>query len=160
MTWSKEKRREYGRAWMRKRREAWFKDKTCSSCGSSDRLEIHHPDPEKKISHRVWSWSKQRRDKELSKCIVLCEICHKKETKKHERNNGRTPRIGRSGYKGVHFLGGLRNKPYQARPCMNGKQVSIGYFDNAREAALAVDHALEKHLPGSQIQTNKKSGLL
>lgn len=68
--------REYQKRWMAKRRAAWFEGKTCSDCGFSDGLEIHHIDPGKKVSHALWSWSKDKRDAELSKCEVLCRDCH------------------------------------------------------------------------------------
>lgn len=42
---------------------------------------MHHKDPTKKVSHRIWSWSKQRRELELKKCVVLCGECHKEATR-------------------------------------------------------------------------------
>src|ERR1035437_10787205 len=77
---STEERREYARLWIARRRAAWFEDKTCVVCGSTESLELHHVDPSKKVSHRVWSWSKIRRDAELAKCEVRCENHHKKIT--------------------------------------------------------------------------------
>lgn len=68
--------REYQRRWKHDRRAAWFDGKTCARCGGTDRLEIHHRAPEKKVSHRIWSWSLERRDEELAKCDVLCRPCH------------------------------------------------------------------------------------
>lgn len=72
-------RRTYVREWMRRRRAEWFAAHgPCLWCGSSERLEIDHIDPVVKLSNRVWSWSKSRRDIELDKCRVLCYDCHKK----------------------------------------------------------------------------------
>lgn len=48
----------------------------CSHCGSTERLEVDHRDPETKVSHKVWSWAPGRRALELSKCQVLCHWCH------------------------------------------------------------------------------------
>jgi hypothetical protein len=76
---SKEQQNEYQRLRNARIRAEWFADKICR-CGSKENLEIHHTDPSTKIEHRVWSWSKQRREEELAKCEVLCKVCHAKET--------------------------------------------------------------------------------
>lgn len=68
--------RSYQRQWVARRREHWFATKACEKCGSPGNLEIHHLDPAIKISHVIWSWSEERRDAELEKCIVLCTVCH------------------------------------------------------------------------------------
>ena len=58
-------------------RKEWFdKNGPCKNCGSKIKLHAHHLNPKNKISHNVWSWSKEKRKKELLKCIVLCEKCH------------------------------------------------------------------------------------
>jgi hypothetical protein len=76
-----EAQRAYQRQWMADRRSDWFKrNGPCIDCGSWKNLEIDHIDPSKKIDHRVWSWSEQRRVEELSKCVVRCKDCHKKKT--------------------------------------------------------------------------------
>lgn len=66
----------YQRDWLMRRRLAYLKDKVCV-CGSSINLEIHHIDPTKKWTHNVWSYSADRREAELAKCVVLCHACHK-----------------------------------------------------------------------------------
>lgn len=76
----KEKQREYQRNWMRKRRDDFFKDKSCVKCGSVSDLEIDHINPEEKVRHAIWSYSKEKRDTEIAKCQVLCNECHKKKT--------------------------------------------------------------------------------
>ena len=73
---TKELQREYQRKWMARRRAEYFADKHCLKCDRTDNLEIHHRDPSQKISHRIWSWSKKRREEELKKCDVLCADCH------------------------------------------------------------------------------------
>lgn len=78
---TKEAQREYQKEWVRKRREAYFGDKSCVQCGSTDRLELDHIDRATKVSHNVWSWSEARRNEELAKCQVLCYDCHKAKTK-------------------------------------------------------------------------------
>lgn len=75
---TRELQNEYQRKRLAKRRAEWFEGKICTNCGSEENLELHHLDPETKISHNVWSWSQKRRDEELLKCVVLCEICHNK----------------------------------------------------------------------------------
>lgn len=75
-----DKKRQYQKEWMRKRRESFFKGKICTTCGSIKKLELDHIDLNTKTSNRIWSWSKERRDKEIAKCQVLCYGCHKKKT--------------------------------------------------------------------------------
>lgn len=76
----KQDKQKYQREWCAKRREEYFKDKSCLECGSTYRLELDHIDPDDKLSHRIWSWSKQRRELELSKCQVLCHDHHLEKT--------------------------------------------------------------------------------
>jgi 5-methylcytosine-specific restriction endonuclease McrA len=75
-----ERQREYVRQWVAKRRRLYLADKACVQCGSTDRLEVDHRDPEQKVSHRIWSWSEKRREAELAKCQILCYDCHLKKT--------------------------------------------------------------------------------
>lgn len=77
---TKEAQREYQREWIAKRRTAFFSDKSCAQCSSTEDLQLDHIDKNQKISHRIWSWSRQRRESELEKCQVLCGACHKKKT--------------------------------------------------------------------------------
>lgn len=74
--------REYQRLWVANRREKFFFDKSCVDCGSVSNLELDHINPEEKISHRIWSWSEERLQKEIVKCQVLCQPCHIKKTNK------------------------------------------------------------------------------
>lgn len=79
-----DRKREYDRLWMRQRRAAYFKGKSCRKCGSEDDLELDHIDPATKLykpSH-LWSMSDKNQNKtnELAKCQVLCEECHGKKT--------------------------------------------------------------------------------
>ena len=78
---NKEVQAEYQRLWMAKRRSEWFEcNGPCRRCGSWKDLELDHIDPTHKVSHRIWSWSEQRRNAELAKCQALCYECHKKKT--------------------------------------------------------------------------------
>ena len=90
---TREQKRAYDRAWYAARRAAWFADKCCVVCGSTDRLELHHKDPAQKVSHRVWSWSQSRRDTELAKCEVRCHEHHPRGG--HLRKTPRVPKIKR-----------------------------------------------------------------
>ncbi len=81
MPWSKDKMRAYQRQWWRNRRLKWLAENgPCVKCGSSLNLEVDHIDPKTKVSHKVWSWSKPRREAELAKCQVLCRDCHRLKT--------------------------------------------------------------------------------
>ena len=74
----------YLRQWyidvVKQRRDEWFSDKVCVDCGSTTNLEMDHVDPKKKVSHRIWSWSNDRRVEELNKCVARCKECHRKKT--------------------------------------------------------------------------------
>lgn len=78
---NKKTQNDYQNARMQRLRIAWLKDNgPCKKCGSSENLEVDHIDRTTKISHRVWSWSEQRRVAELAKCQVLCRACHINKT--------------------------------------------------------------------------------
>lgn len=68
--------RGYQREWMARRRAEWLTGKCCVDCGSTENLELHHRDPGQKTTHRIWSWSEERRLAETAKCDLLCNACH------------------------------------------------------------------------------------
>jgi HNH endonuclease len=71
----------YQTARLCERRLKWLAENgPCKQCGSLDRLEVDHIDPGKKSTHRIWSYSLEKRLAELSKCQVLCYSCHKKKS--------------------------------------------------------------------------------
>jgi hypothetical protein len=79
----KEKHKEYQRKRVARIRKEWFEENgPCKECGSWENLELHHKDPAQKVSHRIWSWAKEKRLAELSKCEVLCRECHINKTRK------------------------------------------------------------------------------
>jgi hypothetical protein len=78
-----EDKRRFDRERVKKRRDQWISlNGPCRLCGSVERLEVDHIDPDQKMSHRIWSWSKERRESELLKCQVLCKKCHVEKTAK------------------------------------------------------------------------------
>lgn len=82
-------RRAYQREWVQLRREAWIESqgRKCALCFRGDlQFEVDHIDRNTKVSHKVWSWSKVRREGELAKCQLLCVLCHWKKT--GEENSG------------------------------------------------------------------------
>jgi hypothetical protein len=77
---------------MKRIRAEWIAaNGPCRQCGSKERLEIDHKNPDDKVSHAVWSWRKEKREAELAKCQVLCYKCHKRKTAKQmsEKTRGR-----------------------------------------------------------------------
>lgn len=54
----------------------------CQICGSDSKLEFDHIDPntKKMTIAKIWSFSEEMRNLELSKCQLLCNECHKKKT--------------------------------------------------------------------------------
>lgn len=81
---SNSKQREYQRQWMQDKRAKYFEGKKCKKCESTLNLELHHLDPSKKESHRIWSWRQDKLEAEMSKCIILCRECHQLEHGKHQ----------------------------------------------------------------------------
>lgn len=73
--------RAYQREWKAQRRAEWFDGKSCVDCGSVEDLQLDHRDAATKVSHKIWSWSEERRLAELAKCVVRCRPCHVKKTK-------------------------------------------------------------------------------
>ena len=76
---NREKYRRYCIDRYRSRRAAFFKDKACLHCRTTENLCLHHRDPATKItSHNLWFWSKERALTETAKCDVLCRSCHQR----------------------------------------------------------------------------------
>lgn len=75
-----EDKRNHNRRWMAQRRADFFADKQCTQCGSTDRLELDHIDPDQKELEPRALWgmalNNPRRVRELAKCQVLCFDCH------------------------------------------------------------------------------------
>jgi hypothetical protein len=80
-----EAQREYQRRWVARRRATYFMDKVYADCGTGEDLQLDHRDPSKKVDHKIWSWSQERRAAELEKCQILCASCHWKKTLKSDR---------------------------------------------------------------------------
>ena len=86
----KEKQRAYDKKWISNRRLEFFRGKICKECGEDDisKLNLHHRNPESKESHKIWSWSKERREAEILKCDILCKKCHTELHAKQRRKHG------------------------------------------------------------------------
>lgn len=86
MGYEGDKKREYQRDWLSKRRAEGIKllGGKCVVCGSTEKLEVDHIDAKSKVDHRIWSWSDERRKKELAKCQLLCQKHHGVKTTKTE----------------------------------------------------------------------------
>jgi 5-methylcytosine-specific restriction endonuclease McrA len=78
---NREDKQKFQREWIAKRKAEFFKDKICAKCDSNYDLQLDHIDRTIKTSHRIWSWSEEKRNEELKKCQVLCSKCHKIKTK-------------------------------------------------------------------------------
>lgn len=53
----------------------------CSRCGETHTacIDFHHLHGKDKIISKMWSYSLKRVQDEISKCILLCANCHRKE---------------------------------------------------------------------------------
>lgn len=80
-----QERRDYHRKWFAKRRADWFEGKACVDCGGTDDMELDHVDRDQKLNHRIWSWSEERRNAELAKCVPRCHKCHRRKTDEEMR---------------------------------------------------------------------------
>lgn len=80
----KEYMREYQRRWIAARRGEYLDGKFCVVCGSTDRLEIDHVNPDEKSVPVAQLWSlaveNPKRVEELAKCQILCYTHHKEKT--------------------------------------------------------------------------------
>ena len=84
----------YQKKWAAERyhreRNKWIKENgPCVNCGSWEDLHLDHIDRQGKLSHRIWSWSKEKREAEISKCQALCIHCHIDKTV--NENKGELP---------------------------------------------------------------------
>lgn len=88
-----EAQKKYQREWFAARRAAWFADKVCDApgCEISEDLELDHIDPSIKVSHRIWSWSEERRTAELAKCRPLCSEHHLEKSRTEHVRGERHP---------------------------------------------------------------------
>ncbi len=80
---TKQDKLKYHLKWKKLRRDKYIKENgPCWNCGSDKDLEIDHIDPlQKKIrAGDLWSRSKKVVAQELSKCQILCRVCHAKKT--------------------------------------------------------------------------------
>jgi len=95
-----DKRKAYAREWHKNvggaaRRSAWIEENgPCIKCGSSDKLEVDHIDPNEKVFNPtyVWRLCKEAREVELAKCQVLCHSCHVEKTNEYKQKVGLTER--------------------------------------------------------------------
>ncbi len=86
----------------------------CVKCGSKECLQFDHiKKSEKEFDiFKNWSYSIQRVLKELSKCQLLCSLCHKEKNKK---DNGEAVHGSLSMY--THYK-------CRCRPCMDAYNIS------------------------------------
>jgi hypothetical protein len=64
-----------------RRRAEWFAaNGPCVDCGSWEALQVDHVDPATKVEHRIWSWSRDKREAELEKCVPRCQPCHARKS--------------------------------------------------------------------------------
>lgn len=58
MGYTGEKKREYAREWIRKRRKSWIDQHgPCVQCGSNEKLEVDHIDLSKKLINPRSLWA-------------------------------------------------------------------------------------------------------
>lgn len=74
-----EKQRAFQLNWITARKQKYLQQLCCCFfCGSHDQIEIHHIDPTMKESHKIWSWTDDKIELELRKCVAMCHQCHKR----------------------------------------------------------------------------------
>ncbi len=84
--------KEYQRTYQLEKYRNWKKDtlkrfdNQCAVCMNTENLQLDHIDASKKtISFSsLFSYSEERREKELENCQALCKSCHKQKTKRNK----------------------------------------------------------------------------
>lgn len=114
----KAKQREYQKNWYKARRVEWIEENggKCVQCGSTHQLEVDHINHETKVSHRVWSWTLEKRMVELAKCQLLCRSCHYKKTGSENFNATEHGTASMFGYRNGH-------KPCRCEKCREYKRI-------------------------------------
>jgi len=83
--------KQYRKDWFQRviqgRRRKWFEEHgPCVDCGSWENLEVDHVDRKvrgtSRYNHAIFTWSEQRREVELAKCVARCHDCHLKKSKR------------------------------------------------------------------------------
>lgn len=95
--------RKYQKNRYHKRKEEAIKalGGKCSSCGSTRNLELDHKNPANKsfTITKLWGVEEEEFQKEVKKCRLLCNSCHRKNTGK-QREEGTVKSVpGKSKYK-------------------------------------------------------------
>lgn len=89
MPFTGDKKREYQRQWIAKRRRDWIASQggRCKRCGSTTKLEVDHRSSKLKQANpaQIWSKTAAKREAELALCQVLCHDCHKVKTSKQKK---------------------------------------------------------------------------
>ena len=133
-------KREYQKNWVANRRAEWFKDKHCIDCGAKENLELDHVDPNEKVDHRIWSWSKQRIAEEVKKCVVRCEECH--QIRSNEQNVKRNT-------KPVEELQHGSSHAYNVRGCRCDECKAYRHGRYLKRSSIAERSALNREVVGS-----------
>lgn len=121
-----EAQRAYQREWVAHQRAEWLEDKSCVRCGSTESLEIDHVDSSTKVDHKVWSWSKERREAELVKCQALCHGCHVDKTAEERLRPHGTPGRYEAGCK--------------CTPCREANTARCAVYKATKKVAVAAGH--------------------
>jgi hypothetical protein len=83
-----EKQRQAQREYVARKRAEFFAGKCCVDCGSTEELQLDHRDKSEKTSHKIWSWSTERRLAEIAMCDVRCGPCHRERHAAERRSHG------------------------------------------------------------------------
>ena len=78
-----QKLKQYQSSWVGDRRKAFFVDKCCEVCGSTNNLQLSRREPGATL-RGMWSWSEERRAAVIAESRVLCEQ-HRKEASAEKR---------------------------------------------------------------------------
>ena len=141
-----EEQKAYQAGWMAGRRSMWFRlNGPCVQCGSDKNLELDHINPEDKVTHNVWSFSKDKMEEELSKCQVLCNSCHKRKTAAYNRT------LVLKDKEAIGAYWSNAHGKWRARFRHNGKELHLGYHNSQELAARAYDVVAKKYLGADAV---------
>lgn len=140
----REYRKKYYKDVVRPRRLAWLSGKTCHLCGSSEDLHLHHVNRADKVGHSIWTWSEERREKEIAKCIPLCKKCH---TEHH--------RIERM----KHGLSAYSRRGCRCDVCRAAKSANNAKRDRRKDKSTPNIRIKKLECANLELRTSKKKGV-
>lgn len=113
----------------------------CIDCGTAEGLEFDHDDASSKAYDlaKIFSYSNERIQVELAKCVLRCDPCHKAKTKRAKDHRGGANRLPDEAYE----HGTARMYLYKKCRCTDCRKANAMY----KTKQIAIDMRITR--PGS-----------